>query len=230
VKSRTPRSRPGRHVAGRLGGDRRHHQLHQHLQPLRHAGAGLLAKKAVERGLKVKPWVKTSLAPGSKVVIDYYRQPACSPTSSNSIFTWWASAAPRASAIAAIDGTGDAGGAKGEPGGSGGAQRQPQFRRPRQRAGESQLPGFPALVVAYASPAHGYRPDERSAGQRSERQARLPARHLPSNEEVASTVRQAVGREMFEHEYARAFDATTIGKLTRAGRRDLPLGRAVHLH
>jgi aconitate hydratase len=34
-------------------------------------GAGLLAKKAVERGLRVKPWVKTSLAPGSKVVTDY---------------------------------------------------------------------------------------------------------------------------------------------------------------
>jgi aconitate hydratase len=34
-------------------------------------GAGLLAKKAVERGLQVKPWVKTSLAPGSKVVTEY---------------------------------------------------------------------------------------------------------------------------------------------------------------
>src|SRR5438876_471309 len=34
-------------------------------------GAGLLAKKAVDRGLHVKPWVKTSLAPGSKVVTDY---------------------------------------------------------------------------------------------------------------------------------------------------------------
>jgi aconitate hydratase len=34
--------------------------------------AGLLAKKAVEKGLKVKPWVKTSLAPGSQVVSDYY--------------------------------------------------------------------------------------------------------------------------------------------------------------
>lgn len=33
--------------------------------------AGLLAKKAVEKGLKTKPWVKTSLAPGSKVVTDY---------------------------------------------------------------------------------------------------------------------------------------------------------------
>ena len=34
-------------------------------------GAGLLAKKAVELGLKAKPWVKTSLAPGSQVVTDY---------------------------------------------------------------------------------------------------------------------------------------------------------------
>jgi len=34
-------------------------------------GAGLLAKKAYEKGLKVKPWVKTSLAPGSQVVTDY---------------------------------------------------------------------------------------------------------------------------------------------------------------
>ncbi|HKT09059.1 MAG TPA: aconitate hydratase AcnA [Gemmatimonadaceae bacterium] len=37
-------------------------------------GAGLLARKAVEKGLTVKPWVKTSLAPGSKVVSDYYQK------------------------------------------------------------------------------------------------------------------------------------------------------------
>ncbi len=36
--------------------------------------AGLLAKKAVERGLTRKPWVKTSLAPGSRVVTDYYQK------------------------------------------------------------------------------------------------------------------------------------------------------------
>ena len=36
--------------------------------------AGLLAKKAVEKGLTVKPWVKTSLAPGSKVVEEYYEK------------------------------------------------------------------------------------------------------------------------------------------------------------
>ncbi|MEY4409366.1 MAG: aconitate hydratase AcnA [Actinomycetota bacterium] len=36
--------------------------------------AGLLAKKAVAKGLKAKPWVKTSLAPGSKVVTEYYEK------------------------------------------------------------------------------------------------------------------------------------------------------------
>ena len=41
--------------------------------------AGLLAKKAVERGLERKPWVKTSLAPGSKVVMDYYNRAGLTP-------------------------------------------------------------------------------------------------------------------------------------------------------
>ena len=42
-------------------------------------GAGLLAKKAVERGLTRAPWVKTSLAPGSKVVADYYDKAGLTP-------------------------------------------------------------------------------------------------------------------------------------------------------
>jgi aconitate hydratase len=42
-------------------------------------GAGLLAKNAVERGLEVKPWVKTSLAPGSKVVMEYYERAGLIP-------------------------------------------------------------------------------------------------------------------------------------------------------
>jgi aconitate hydratase len=41
--------------------------------------AALLAKAAVERGLTVKPWVKTSLAPGSKVVMDYYEKAGLVP-------------------------------------------------------------------------------------------------------------------------------------------------------
>jgi len=41
--------------------------------------AGLLAKKAVERGLRVQPWVKTSLAPGSRVVSDYLKETGLMP-------------------------------------------------------------------------------------------------------------------------------------------------------
>lgn len=42
-------------------------------------GAGLLARNAVERGLATKPWVKTTLAPGSKVVTDYYERAGLTP-------------------------------------------------------------------------------------------------------------------------------------------------------
>ncbi|MFL6122909.1 aconitate hydratase, partial [Actinophytocola sp.] len=42
-------------------------------------GAALLAKKAVEKGLARKPWVKTTLAPGSKVVMDYYERAGLLP-------------------------------------------------------------------------------------------------------------------------------------------------------
>ena len=64
-------------------------------------GAGLLAKKAVEKGLTRKPWVKSSLAPGSKVVTEYLecrRPDAVSRSSSDSISS--ATAARRASATA----------------------------------------------------------------------------------------------------------------------------------
>ena len=42
-------------------------------------GAALLAKKAVDKGLTSKPWVKTTLAPGSKVVMDYYERAGLKP-------------------------------------------------------------------------------------------------------------------------------------------------------
>jgi aconitate hydratase len=43
-------------------------------------GAGLLAKKAVERGLSTPPWVKTSLAPGSQVVTEYFAEAGVTPS------------------------------------------------------------------------------------------------------------------------------------------------------
>ena len=61
-----PRPRPRR--------DRGDHELHDTSNPSVMLGAGLVAKKAVEAGLDVKPWVKTSLRPGSTVVTDYLKR------------------------------------------------------------------------------------------------------------------------------------------------------------
>ena len=55
-------------------GDRRHHQLHQHEQPVGVDGGRPAGQKSGRRGLKVQPYVKTSLAPGSRVVSDYLDQ------------------------------------------------------------------------------------------------------------------------------------------------------------
>jgi len=71
--------------------------VHQHVEPGRDVGAGLLARKAVAKGLTVKPWVKTSLAPGSQVVADISTSPGCRRISTSSATTSWASAAPPAS-------------------------------------------------------------------------------------------------------------------------------------
>ena len=64
--------------------------------------AGLLAKKAVERGLTVKPHIKTSLAPGSRVVTDYLTKTGLLPyLGKTRVSTWPPTAAPPASATPA---------------------------------------------------------------------------------------------------------------------------------
>ena len=45
--------------------------LHEYVKPKCYDGSGLISSKAIEKGLMRKPWVKSSLAPGSKVVTDY---------------------------------------------------------------------------------------------------------------------------------------------------------------
>jgi aconitate hydratase len=63
--------------------------------------AGMLAKKAVEAGLTVPPWVKTSLAPGSRVVTDYYNKAGLLPYLKSCASTSSATDAPPASATPA---------------------------------------------------------------------------------------------------------------------------------
>ena len=59
-------------VDPRQGRHRRDHELHEHLEPVCDDGRRLLAQKAQAHGLRTQPWVKTSLAPGSKVVTEYF--------------------------------------------------------------------------------------------------------------------------------------------------------------
>ena len=59
----------------RVGRDCGHHELHQHVESERHdRGRPRRAGRLSRRGSSSKPWVKTSLAPGSKVVTDYLKQ------------------------------------------------------------------------------------------------------------------------------------------------------------
>ena len=63
----------------RTRGHRRDHVVHQHVQPLGDARRGAAGQKAVQRGLTSRPWVKTTLAPGSRVVTDYLDRAGLTP-------------------------------------------------------------------------------------------------------------------------------------------------------
>jgi aconitate hydratase len=170
--------------------------------------AGLLAKKAVERGLQVKPWVKTSLAPGSKVVIDYYRQAGllsyleqlkfhlvgfgCTTCIGNSgpLPEPVTQAVLKENLVVAAVLSGNR-----------------NFEGRVNALVKANYLASPPLVVAYALAG---RIDidlvNDPLGQDSNGQPVYLRDIWPSNEEVQNTVRQAVGREMFQHEYAHAFD------------------------
>jgi aconitate hydratase len=94
-------SGPANHRRQRRRADCRHHQLHQHLQPQRAAGGRPAGQEGGGGGLKVKPHIKTSLAPGSRIVTEYLTKPACCPTWKSWALRWPATAAPPASATRA---------------------------------------------------------------------------------------------------------------------------------
>ncbi|MBV9505506.1 MAG: aconitate hydratase AcnA [Acidobacteriia bacterium] len=170
--------------------------------------AGLLARKAVERGLKTKPWVKTSLAPGSKVVIDYYREAGLLPYLEQLKFhlvgfgctTCIGNSGPLPDPVAE-------------------AVQKENLVVAAVLSGNRNFEGrinaqvranylaSPPLVVAYA--VAGRIDIDLSSEPLGEDQQGQPVylRDIwPSNEEVQSTVRSAVNREMFRQEYERVFD------------------------
>jgi len=171
-------------------------------------GAGLLAKKAVERGLKPKPWVKTSLAPGSKVVSDYYREAGLMPYLEALNFhlvgygctTCIGNSGPLPEAVAE-------------------AVQRENLTVAAVLSGNRNFEGrinaqvkanylaSPPLVVAYA--LAGRIDIDLTTEPLGEDSAGAPVylRDIwPTDEEVRATVRASIHQDMFQHEYAKAFE------------------------
>ncbi len=166
--------------------------------------AGLLAKKAVERGLDRKPWVKSSLAPGSKVVSDYFDRAGLTPylealgfhTVGYGCTTCIGNSGPLPEPVSQAI-------AKGDLVACAVLSGNRNFEARVHPEVKANYLASPPLVVAYAL-----------AGRMDVDLATEPLGHdangdpvyladlWPSPEEVRETVEGAIGREMFERTYA----------------------------
>jgi len=170
--------------------------------------AGLVAKKAVERGLKVKPWVKTSLAPGSKVAVDYYQAAGLMPYLEELKFN-----------LVGFGCTTCIGNSGPIPEEVAQAVQKDNLVVSAVLSGNRNFEGrinplvkanylaSPPLVVAYALAGtvdHDMTKDPLGMG--SDGKPVYLRDIWPTNEEVAATVNAAINRSMFEHEYGQAFD------------------------
>jgi aconitate hydratase len=170
--------------------------------------AGLLAKKAVERGLQVKPWVKTSLAPGSKVAADYYREAGLMPYLEQLKFnlvgfgctTCIGNSGPLIESVAqAVQ--------KENLVVAGVLSGNRNFEGRINPLVKANYLASPPLVVAYAlAGTVDIDLTTDPLGRDSAGQPVYLRDIWPSNEEVRDVVRTAVTPGMFEHEYAHAFD------------------------
>ncbi len=183
--------------------------------------AGLLAKKAVEKGLKSQPWVKTSLAPGSKVVMDYLEDAGLVPFLEELKFhlvgygctTCIGNSGPLPEEVAA-------------------AVNSEKLTVAAVLSGNRNFEGrvnplvkanylaSPPLVVAYALAG---RVDIDLAhdpiGQDKAGKDVFLRDIWPTNQEVQDAVKESVRREMFQKEYSEVFkgDATWNGIKVPAG-------------
>jgi aconitate hydratase len=171
-------------------------------------GAGLLAKKAAERGLKRKPWVKTSLAPGSKVVTAYLKDTGLLPYLEKLGFflvgygctTCIGNAGPLPEQISAGIQEGDLVVAAVLSGNRNFEGRiHPQVR--------ANYLASPPLVVAYALAG---RMDMDITTEPLGQDAKGAPVYLkeiwPSPEEIRDTIRKSVRSEMFTKEYGEVFE------------------------
>jgi aconitate hydratase len=170
-------------------------------------GAGLVAQKAVARGLKVRPWVKTSLAPGSQVVTDYLAKAGSTrrSTSSDSARRLWLHHLHRQFGSAA--GECREGGHRRRPRGAAVLSGNRNFEgrvHPQVRA---NYLASPMLVVAYAlaGSINLNLTQSRSAYDKENEPVYL--REIwPSPKEIAEAIRKAVKPASFRKRYGNVFD------------------------
>lgn len=172
-------------------------------------GAGLLAKKAADKGLKVKPYVKTSLAPGSRVVTDYLDKAGLSESLAQLGFytvgygctTCIGNSGPLPEPVSKAIAEGDLVAAAVLSG-----NRNFEGRvNPQTRA---NYLASPPLVVAYALAGRmDIDFEAEPIGESPSGEAVYLRDIWPTSEEIASTIEACVVPEMFERQYAGAFDS-----------------------
>ena len=172
------------------------------------AAAGLVAKKAREKGLSVKPWVKTSLAPGSQVVTDYLESSGLQDDLDALGFdlvgygctTCIGNSGPLAPPISKAVNENDLVAASVLSGNRNFEGRVSQDVR-------ANFLASPPLVVAYALKGTVTEDiTETPLGQGSDGADVFLADVWPSNAEVAETIQAHVNRDMFETRYANVYD------------------------
>ena len=194
-------------------------------------GAGLLARKAVARGLQRKPWVKTSLAPGSQVVTDYLERAGLQPSLDAArlqprrlrLHDLHRQLRPAAATIVdAVD--------ERRPRRRRGALGQPQLRGPHPPGREGQLPRLAAARRRVRARRHDATStslrDPLGTGRGRRRRSSCATSGRP-NEEIAETVAAgACTSEMFRKRYGDVFEGDEPGAaLDRPDGRALSLGR-----
>ena len=175
--------------------------------------AGLVAKKAVERGLNSKPWVKTSLAPGSKVVMDYLSEAGLLPALEALKFnlvgygctTCIGNSGPLPEEVAAGVNSGKLTVAAVLSGNR-------NFEGRVNPLVKANYLASPPLVVAYAIAG---RVDmdltHEPLGQDPSGKDVFLRDIWPTNQEVQAAVKKSVHREMFAKQYAEVFEGDASG-------------------
>ena len=143
-------------------------------------GAGLLAKKAIAKGLRTKPWVKTSLAPGSRVVTGYLEGSGLQPHLDAARLPDGGLRLHHLHREQRSAARGHRQGDRGSwPGGGGGAERQPELRGAGPPVGAGQLPRVAAAGGGVRTRgSHRPRCRDGAAGHRQGWISGVPARHL----------------------------------------------------